>query len=131
MDLAAAAAIIIIIIIIIIIQLCPRQENGSVGRFGFTDDAVSPKGNEECFSGTVSGATSTDEDAINRSLRIQRVLLRVPTRCREEKKTFHLQVRVRVRAFYSRRCWLKPLGVGVGVGIVRGERKNVLLLIRV
>jgi len=46
-------------------QICPRQENGSVGRFGFIDDPVSPKGNEECISGPISGATSTDEDAIN------------------------------------------------------------------
>ena len=90
---------------------------------------MSPKENEERISGSVSGATSTDEDVINRSFRIERVLLRVPARCREERKTFHLQVRVRECVFYSRRCWLKPLGVGVGVGIVRGERKMFYFLL--
>jgi len=110
-------------------HLCPRQENGSVGRVGFIDDTVSPKGNKECISGPVSGATSTDEDAISWSFRIQSLLLRVPTRCREERKTFHLQVRVRECAFHSRRCWLKPLGVGVGVGIMRGERKMFYFLL--
>jgi len=76
-------------------QLCLWQENGSVGRDGFIDDTLSPKGNEECISRPVSGATSTEEDAISRSFRIQSLLLRVPTRLREERKTFHLQVRVR------------------------------------
>ena len=92
---------------------------------------MSPNGNEECISGPVSGATSTDEDAVNRGFRIPCVLLRAPTRCREERKTFHLQVRVSVRecAFYSRRCWLKPLGVDVGVRIVRGERKMFYFLL--
>jgi hypothetical protein len=46
-------------------QLYPWHENGSVGRVGFIDDTVSPKGNEECISGPVSGATSTDEDTIS------------------------------------------------------------------
>jgi len=105
------------------------HKNGSVGRVGCIVDTLRPKGNEECISGPVSGATSTDEDAISRSFRIQSVLLRVPTRCREERKTFHLQVRVRECAFCSRRCWLKPLGVGVGVGIMRGERKMFYFLL--
>ena len=107
-------------------QLCPRKENGSVERVGCTDDIVSPKGNEECISGPVSSATSTDEDAIRRSFRIHSLQLRVPTRCGGERKCVCACVCILLTSVL-----VEASGSRCGGWDHERGKKNVLLLIRV